>query len=133
MPLVGNQFLEARYQWIPEHGYVLTIKAERLEVLERDLAGSSIFSHAIPKIPAAARRRGMLRFISSTREYFNHVGRSVVYYEAESGKDKLEIWNLASFTSLYLYCSLRRGLRGLESLNILGERHRSSKFNYLID
>lgn len=43
MPLAGNPYLEARYQWIPEHGYVLSITAERLEELESDLAADSIW------------------------------------------------------------------------------------------
>lgn len=137
MPLGGNQFLEARYQWIPEHGYVLTIKAERLEELERDLAGSSICSHAIPKIPAAARRRGMLCFISSTRGYFTHVARSVVYYEAESGKDKLEIWNLASFAKpvrISLVKARIKGKQAWRARKAIGGGHVSpAAFNLILE
>lgn len=115
MPLGRNQFLEARYQWIPEHGYVLSIKSDRLDELERDLAGNSICSHGIPKIPVAARRRDMLCFISPTRGYFTHVARSIVYYEAESGKDKLEIWNLASFAKPVRISFVKARIKGKQA------------------
>jgi hypothetical protein len=94
LPPAGNQYLEARYPWVPEHGYVLSITAERLEELESDLAAQSTCSQAVPKIPVAMRRRRMLCFIGIKKGYLTHVARSVVYYPAESGKDKLDIWNV---------------------------------------
>jgi hypothetical protein len=112
MPPPGNQYLEARYSWIPEHGYVLTINAGRLEELESDLAVQSTCSQAIPTIPAAMRRRWMLCFISVKRGYFTHVARSVVYYAAESGRDRLEIWNLMPFSKPVRTASIKAKIQG---------------------
>ncbi|SHH62685.1 hypothetical protein SAMN04488135_1047 [Pollutimonas bauzanensis] len=112
MALAGNQYLESRFPWIPNHGYVLTLKADRLEELERDLAGNSICSQAIPKIPMAMRRKPMLCFLSTKKGYLTHVARSVVYYAAESGKDKLEIWNLILFAKPVSIARIRSKIEG---------------------
>lgn len=96
--MAAYHFLDSTYCWVPEHGYVLAVSAGRLAALESDIAGSSSCSQGVPTIPIAMRRRDMLCFISAKRGYLTHVARSVVYYGAESGKDKLEIWNLTSFT-----------------------------------
>lgn len=112
MPLAGNQYLESRAPWIPKHGYVLTLTADRLEELESDLVGSNICSQAIPKIPMALRRKEMLCFLSAKRGYLTHVARSVVYYGAESGKDKLEVWNLTPFTKPVSIARVRKKIEG---------------------
>jgi hypothetical protein len=112
MPLQGNQYLEARESWVPEHGYVLKIDAGRLEELESDLAAQSTCSQGIPKIPTAVRRRWMLCFISVKRGYLTHVARSVVYYAAESGKDKLEIWNLMPFSKQVRTAAIKAKIQG---------------------
>lgn len=86
LPPSGNQYLEARFPWIPEHGYVLSISPARLEELQSDLDAESTCSQAVPKIPAALRRRWMLCFFSTKKGYLTHVARSVVYHPAESGR-----------------------------------------------
>ena len=112
MPVAGNQYLESRFPWIPKHGYVLTLTADRLGELESDLAGSSICSQAIPKIPMAVRRKEMLCFISTKRGHLTHVARSVVYYAAESGRDKLDVWNLTPFTKPVSIARIRKKIEG---------------------
>ena len=112
MPPPGNQYLEEGYQWIPEQGYVLSITVERMEELASDLAVLNAFSQAIPKIPVALRRRWMLCFISVKKGYFTHVARSVVYYEAESGRDKLDIWNFMPFTRPVRISTIKAKVQG---------------------
>ncbi len=112
MPLAGNQYLESQFSWIPKHGYVLKLTAYRLEELEIDLTGNSICSQAIPKIPVAMRRKEMLCFLSAKNGYLTHVARSVVYYGAESGKDKLEIWNLTPFTKSVSITRIKNNIEG---------------------
>jgi hypothetical protein len=68
LPPPGNQYLEARYPWVPGHGYVLSITAERLEELESDLAAQSTCSQAVPKIPVAMRRAGCCASSASRRD-----------------------------------------------------------------
>lgn len=115
MPLPGNQYLEARYPWVPEHGYVLLISAERLKELEIDLYAESTCSQAVPKIPTALRRRWMLCFISTKKGYLTHVARSVVYYPAESGKDKLDLWNVMPFTKPVRVAAIKAKLAGTQA------------------
>lgn len=115
MPPAGNQYLEARSPWVPEHGYVLAITAERLEELESDLAAQSTCSQAVPKIPTAIRRRWMLCFISVKKGHLTHVARSVIYYPAESGKDKLDIWNVQPFATPVRVTAVKRKLKGKQA------------------
>jgi hypothetical protein len=115
LPLPGNQYLEARYSWVPEHGYVLIVAAERLEELESDLAAQSTCSQAIPKIPTAMRRRWMLCFISTKKGQITHVARSVVYYAAESGRDKLDIWNVMAFQKPVRVVALNKKIAGKQA------------------
>ncbi|WP_316186581.1 MULTISPECIES: hypothetical protein [unclassified Bradyrhizobium] len=115
MPPSGNQYLEARVSWIPEQGYVLPISAARLAELESDLYASSICSQAIPKIPAATRRRWMLCFFSTKKGYLTHVARSVVLYAAESGKDKLDIWNVTPLAKPVSVAKVRSKLQGSQA------------------
>jgi hypothetical protein len=112
MPLAGNQYLDSRHPWIPKYGYVLTLTAGRLEELESDLAGRSICSQAIPKIPMAMRRKEMLCFLSVKRGYLTHVARSIVYYPAESGKDKLDVWNLTPFIKPVSIARIKKKIEG---------------------
>ena len=115
MPLAGNQYLESRFPWIPEHGYVLVLTADRLAELESDLAGSSICSQAVPKISAAVRRKPMLCFLSAKRGCLTHLARSAVNYEAESGKDKLEIWNLTPLTKTVSIARIAKKVKGKQA------------------
>ena len=111
----GNQYLDARLPWVPEHGYVLSITTERLEELESDLAAQGTCSQAVPKIPVAMRRRWMLCFISVKKGYLTHVARSVVYYPAESGKDKLDIWNVMPFAKPVRMTAIKAKLQGRQA------------------
>lgn len=86
--------------------------ADRLEELKNDLVVSSICSQAVPKIPMAVRRKEMLCLISAKRGCLTHVARSVVYYAAESGKDKLEMWNLTQFTKPVSIARIRKKIEG---------------------
>ncbi|MEX3930368.1 hypothetical protein AB4Y32_00890 [Paraburkholderia phymatum] len=113
--LLGNQYFGAREPWIPEHGYLLGVAAQRFEELENDLAVRSICSQAIQTIPAAMRRRGMLCFISTVRGRLTHVARSIVYYPAESGKDKLDIWNLTPLPAPVLVSAIKKKLKGKQA------------------
>ena len=115
MPPPGGRYLDARVPWVPEHGYVLSVSAERLEELEGDLAAGSMCSQGVPKIPAAMRRRWMLCFISVKHGFLTHAARSVVYYEAESGKDKLEIWNVMPFATPVRVSALRKKIEGKQA------------------
>jgi hypothetical protein len=115
LPPAGNQYLDARFPWVPEHGYVLSVTPERLEELEDDLSARSTCSQAVPKIPAAMRRRWMLCFISVKRGYLTHVARSVVYYPAESGRDKLDIWNVTPFAKHVRVTALKAKIEGRQA------------------
>ena len=115
LPLPGNQYLKARYNWIPEHGYVLLISTQRLKELESDLAVQSTCSQAVPKIPTALRKRRMLCFISARKGVITHVARSVVYYAAESGKDKLELWNVMPFAKPVRFAAIKAKLEGKQA------------------
>jgi len=115
LPLSGNQYLEARSQWIPEHGYVLSLNVERFSELQSDLDAESICSQAIPKVPAAMRRRWMLCFISVKKEQLTHVARSVARYPAESGKDKLDIWNVVPLPRPVRISAIKAKLHGKQA------------------
>jgi hypothetical protein len=115
MAMAGYHFLDSMYRWVPEHGYVLVVSAERLAELESDIAGSNSCSQGVTTIPIAMRRRDMLCFVSAKRGYLTHVARSVVYYGAESGKDKLEIWNLTSFTQPVRIAHIKSQVKGKQA------------------
>jgi hypothetical protein len=83
-----------------------------LEELEDDLSVQSTFSQAVSKIPVALRRRWMLCFISVKKGYLTHVARSVVYYPAESGRDKLDIWNVTPFAKPVRIAALKAKIEG---------------------
>ena len=112
MALAGNQYLEARDPWAPKHGYVLTINEARFRELEEDLYTNSECSQAVPKIPAALRRRWLLCFLSIKRGHLTHIARSVVRYPAESGKDKLDIWNVRPLGRPVKLSAIKSKLRG---------------------
>lgn len=115
LPPSGNQYLEARVRWVPEHGYVLSLSGERFAELQRDLDAESICSQAIPKVPAAMRRRWMLCFISVKKKYLTHVARSVANYPAESGKDKLDIWNVMPLARPVRVSAIKAKLQGKQA------------------
>jgi hypothetical protein len=115
LSLAGNQYLEAREPWVPEQGYLLTLDEDRLGELQGDLDHRSACSQSIPKIPIALRRRWMLCLISARRGHLTHVARSVVYYEAESGKDKLELWNLLPLVSPVRISAIKSKLEGRQA------------------
>ncbi|WP_442753273.1 hypothetical protein ACNHKD_09660 [Methylocystis sp. JAN1] len=115
MPPAGNQYLQAREPWVPEHGYVLAITPKRLEELESDLSAQSTCSQAVPKIPAAMRRRWMLCFISTKKGNLTHVARGVVYYPAESGRDKLDLWNVMPFEQPVRMAAIKAKLKGKQA------------------
>lgn len=115
MPLAGNQYLEAREPWVPEQGYLLMLNEARLAELQSHLDRRSFCSQSIPEIPIALRRRRMLCFISARRGLLTHVARSVVCYEAESGKDKLEIWNVLPLASPVRISAIGSKLEGKQA------------------
>jgi len=94
---------------------VLTITTARLDELESDLSAQSTCSQAVPKIPAAMRRRWMLCFISTRKGYLTHVARSVVYYPAESGRDKLDLWNIMPFAQPVRVAAIKAKLKGKQA------------------
>ncbi|MFJ5330806.1 hypothetical protein [Pectobacterium versatile] len=112
MSLEGNRYIESRDTWIPSHGYVLTLKVDRLDELEEDLVVNSFCSQAIPKIPMATRRKPMLCFLCAKNGYLTHVARSIVYYGAESGKDRLDMWNLSPLTKPVSIARIRKKIEG---------------------
>jgi hypothetical protein len=93
----GSQYLSARAPWVPEIGYVPRSDAERQEALEEDLSARSLCSQQVKEIPAAARRKPLLCFISFSRGLLSHVARGEVRYSAQSGWDRLDLWNLTEF------------------------------------
>jgi len=116
--LAGNQYLEAREPWVPKHGYVLVINQHRFDELEQDLQAESQCSQAVPKVPIAMRRKSMLCFISVQRGYLTHVARSVARYPAESGRDKLDIWNVSPLARPIKLSAIRSKLKGKQSWRI---------------
>ena len=101
--------------WIPEHGYMLAVSRERLEVLKSDLAESDACSQSIPKIPTRMRGRWMLCLISTSRHFLTHVARSVVRYPAESGRDKLDIWNMTPLVKPVRISAIKAKLKGRQT------------------
>ena len=107
--------LTSREAWIPSEGYVLLLKPADLEILESDLRVTGICSKAIPKVPAALRRHGMLCFISAARGKLTHVARSAVHYVAESGRDKLDIWNLTELPRPLNLAAIEKRMTGSQA------------------
>ncbi|UFT94946.1 hypothetical protein [Pectobacterium carotovorum] len=136
MSLEGNRYIESRDTWIPRHGYVLMLKVDRLGELEEDLVGNSICSQAIPKIPMAMRRKPMLCFLSAKRGYLTHVARSIVYYGAESGKDKLDMWHLTKLTKPVSMVHIRKKIEGKQGWRarkaIMGGHVSSAAFDLIM-
>lgn len=115
LALAGNQYLEAREPWVPEHGYVLMIRQQRFDELEEDLQVDSRCSQAVPTIPLAMHRKWMLCFIGVERGYLTHIARSVVRYPAESGKDKLDMWNVLPLKQPVKISAVRSKLQGRQA------------------
>lgn len=115
LALAGNQYMEARVPWVPECGYVLNISQQRFEELDDDLQGDSRCSQAVPKVPLSLRRKWMLCFIGTKRGYLTHVARSEVRYAAESGKDKLDIWNVLPLKQPVKISAIRAKLQGAQA------------------
>jgi hypothetical protein len=57
----------------------------------------------------------MLCFISVKKGYLTHVARSVVYYAAESGRDKLDIWNVVPFAKPVRTAAIKAKLQGKQA------------------
>ncbi len=57
----------------------------------------------------------MLCFISTHRGRLTHVARSVVYYEAESGRDRLDIWNLMPLARPVRIAAIKAKLKGKQA------------------
>ncbi|AJZ59295.1 hypothetical protein OI25_2926 [Paraburkholderia fungorum] len=98
--------------WIPEIGFLLKVAAGRLNELEQDIEVNEICSQGIRKIPKALRRKWMLCFIGTDSHSVTHVARSVVYHDAESGRDKLDIWNLKRLKAPVRISAIKKGLEG---------------------
>lgn len=94
---------------------MLAISSERLEELEEVLSRKMFSSQSISEIPTALRRRGMMCFISCKRNYFTHVARSVVFHESESGRHKLDIWNIIAFSKPVRILAIKAKLSGPQS------------------
>ncbi|RAS19542.1 hypothetical protein [Paraburkholderia bryophila] len=101
--------------WIPEVGFLLQIKADRLDELEADIHVNEICSQGVQQIPVALRRKWMLCFICTDGRSVTHVARSVIYYAAESGRDKLEIWKLKRLRAAVRISSIKKGLEGAQA------------------
>ncbi|MGF6642434.1 hypothetical protein [Paraburkholderia sp. GAS82] len=114
MPPIEDQYPPARALWIPEIGFLLHVKADRLNELEDALQTREICSQGIPEISVALRRKWMLCFVSTDGRSLSHVARSVVYYAAESGRDKLDIWNLTSLKAPVRISAIKRKLEGAQ-------------------
>lgn len=112
---MSDGYFSGREPWIPEHGYVLKITPERFEELENDQFPSGGCSQGIPEIPRALLRKWMLCFICMRRGQIAYVARSVVRYSAESGKDRLDIWNLESLPAPVSISAIKKGLRGKQT------------------
>jgi len=115
MRLTGNHYVAAPETWVPGHGYVLKLKADRFEELQNDLSVEGICSQAISELPQAMRRRRMLCFISVRRGYLTHVARSVFLYVAESGKDRLDIWKMLELPNPVRISEIRAKLIGRQA------------------
>ena len=113
--LPGNQHLTSRDPWVPQAGYVLVLRKGEMEVLEEDLVVSSICSKAIPKIPSALRRKAMLCFVSAQRGKLTHIARATVLYAAESGRDRLDIWNVTELAAPISLAVLARHMEGRQA------------------
>jgi hypothetical protein len=105
-----NRYLDARRPWIPEMGYVLQSDAERKRELENDFNARSICSQQVNEIPGVARRQPLLCFISFSRGLVTHVARSEVRYTAQSGWDRLDLWNLTELDQSVRISSLAANL-----------------------
>lgn len=115
MPSFEEQYPQARALWIPEIGFLLQVKADRLNELEEALHVRETCSQGVSEIPVALRRKWMLCFVSTDGRSLTHVARSVVYYAAESGRDKLDIWNLTPFEVPVRISVIKKRLEGAQS------------------
>ncbi|MGN4069924.1 hypothetical protein ACS0Y7_35545 [Burkholderia gladioli] len=109
-----DQYPPAGALWIPQIGFLLRVKADRLNELEDALHTREICSQGIPEISVALRRKWMLCFVSTDGRSLSHVARSVVYYAAESGRDKLDIWNLTPLKAPVRISAIKRNLEGAQ-------------------
>ena len=114
MPPFEDQYPPAGALWIPQIGFLLQVKADRLSELEEALHSREICSQGIPEISVALRRKWMLCFVTTDGRSLSHVARSVVYYTAESGRDKLDIWNLTPLTVPVRISAIKRKLEGAQ-------------------
>jgi len=114
VPPFEDQYPQAGALWTPEIGFLLQVKADRLDELEEALRTREICSQGIPEIPVALRRKWMLCFVSTDGRSLTHVARSIVYYAAESGRDKLDVWNLMPFEAPVRISAIKKKLEGAQ-------------------
>lgn len=115
MALEGNQYLHSRGPWIPELGYLLRVRPERMAELKRELWAGSFCSEAVRKIPKLGRRKPILCLISTKRGLITHIGRAEVRHPAYTGWDKLDLWNLTPLSVPVRMSAIKDALRGRQT------------------
>ncbi len=112
---MSNAYFGEKDLWTPEHGYMLTITPERFSELVEGHALNELCSQGIQEIPRALLRKWMLCFICTRRGQIAHVARSVVRYQAESGKDRLDIWRLEALPHPVSISAIQKKLKGKQA------------------
>jgi hypothetical protein len=112
---VIDHYSGSREPWIPEHGYMLTVTPKRFKELENDQLPTGRCSQGIREIPGGMLRKWMLCFIGTRRGQIAYVSRSVVRYSAESGKERLDIWNLEALPAPVAISTIKKKLKGKQA------------------
>lgn len=86
-----HEWYVPRDRWVPELGYLLAVKPERLDELVSEVQIYSLASVSIPVVPDAIRRQPLLCFITTRRGAITHVMRAEIRYLAESGRHRLDV------------------------------------------
>lgn len=99
-------------RWVPELGYLLTVDAERLNVLVRDADVRGRGGQSIPIVPEGIRRQPLLCFIATRRGSITHAARGEIRYPAESERDRLDVSDFEQLPQPISVARLQRQLRG---------------------
>ncbi|MBY3185614.1 hypothetical protein HFO24_28780 [Rhizobium laguerreae] len=105
-------YLDGRQRWPAEQGYFLFVSRERFQALEDGRRVTDLCSQSIGELPAGAKRKPMICFSGSKKGEITHIARAEVRYGAESGRDRLDMWNHKELPHALRISAIKKELTG---------------------
>lgn len=105
-------YLDGRQRWPAEQGYFLFVSRERFQALEDGRRVTDFCSQSIGELSAGAKRKPMICFSGSRKGGITHIARAEVRYGAESGRDRLDMWNHKELPHALRVSAIKKELTG---------------------